>query len=131
MPMVSPRGNCRIGGTIATRATTSDLMRLRLSAEMISWSDASSLIPVSIPDKGGQAVGTFQCSRTKFLKKRAAAWRMGRATSFEAMRLSRPVRKSARVFASVFNVASAAMAVSTQPEQQAGGERYLVLHRGD
>jgi hypothetical protein len=34
-----------MGGTIATNATTSDLMRLRLSAEMISWSDASSFNP--------------------------------------------------------------------------------------
>ena len=115
MAMVSPRGNCRIGGTIATKAMTSDLIRLRFSAVMICWSGASSWNTheqSKYSKGGGLSERTFQCSRTKFLKKRAAAWRTGRETSDEAMRFSRLVRKSGRDFASVFNVDSAVRRVS-------------------
>lgn len=62
----------------------------------------------NIMAKGWKRVRTFQCWRTKFLKKRAAAWRMGSETSGEAMRWSRLVRNSGRVFASLFSVDSAA-----------------------
>lgn len=103
IPMASPSCSCRIGGTIATKATTSDLIRLRLSSVMI-WCCSSSYTSQT---QLMWLESAFQFCLTKFLKKSAAAWRTGSGTWGVAIRLSRFVRKSGCVLAAFFKFNSA------------------------